>query len=737
MAFGPGCGQAQGAAVAGGAEPLDDAVDPVPVALGVGEALEDDAGDALAERDAVGGGVEGAGAAGGGEGVDGGEQGEVVDAVVQVGAAAQDDVTRPGQQFLAGDVHRRQRGRAGRVHRVVGAAEVEAVGDTARDDVGEHAGERVLGEARELAVQRLRDLAVVRGQDGAYGRRVREVAARLRAEHHRGARAVELPPPVAVSGVVERAPGGLKGQQLDRLDAAEGGRRDAVPQRVEGDARQEAAPLGVGGRAVVDGGIPALRGDFGDRVDARDDVRPEGGEVGRPGEHAGHADDRDVQRRRCLRLDCRARRDPFGEEGHRAGRHRGVQRGDRRRTGTQHGHLPGHEHPLGELPLLVHGRQRPVLVALDPLAGDAQPAHVQPLQPLPHLPLGQAPRPQPGRLLAVAVRERTRHAAGGVTRRRLQQRRRPGLQHPFLEQGLDGALADGLLREEVRRPHQDADRRAPRAQRARERRDHRRRPLVVHPAREEHLHVRDVPEVLQDRQLGFPQRERGARTDVTAALSALEHEPPGARVEELPQQLRRRHVQERPDAGLLQRPCLGRTSARDDRVGRPGQPYRLQLGGAQFLRREAQHTHAPRVFAHRLPGLREHRPRPLAVRQSQRDERQRPFLGHGRRERRPVAHPRHRALRDGELGAECPAHRRVRAQCPDEAAVAQGRAHRAAHLPYRAVYIAPPVGEPGGEEAVLAHREPYAPAFHGPDAVRDGRLGAVQRPDESGELVGE
>ena len=79
-------------AVAGAADPLDHRVHPVAVALGVGEPLEHDAADALAERDAVGGAVEGGGPAGRRERVHGGEEQVVVDAVVQVGAAAQHQV---------------------------------------------------------------------------------------------------------------------------------------------------------------------------------------------------------------------------------------------------------------------------------------------------------------------------------------------------------------------------------------------------------------------------------------------------------------------------------------------------------------------------------------------------------------------------------------------------------------------------------------------------------------------
>ena len=47
-------GQSPAAAVAGGPDPLDDGVDPIAVALGVGQPLEDHGGDALADHDAVG-----------------------------------------------------------------------------------------------------------------------------------------------------------------------------------------------------------------------------------------------------------------------------------------------------------------------------------------------------------------------------------------------------------------------------------------------------------------------------------------------------------------------------------------------------------------------------------------------------------------------------------------------------------------------------------------------------------
>jgi hypothetical protein len=152
-------GEAEVAPVAGRAHARQHGVDAVAVALGVGEALEHHHRGALAQRDAVGVGVEGAAAPLARQRVDAGEHQVVVDAVVEVGAATEHHVGGAGQQLLDGEVHRGQRRGARGVDRVVGAAEVEAVGDPAGDDVGEHAGEGVLGQARQMLVERGGQLA--------------------------------------------------------------------------------------------------------------------------------------------------------------------------------------------------------------------------------------------------------------------------------------------------------------------------------------------------------------------------------------------------------------------------------------------------------------------------------------------------------------------------------------------------------------------------------------------------
>lgn len=218
--------------------------------------------------------------------------------------------------------------------------------------------------------------------------------------------------PVAVSGVLQSAPGGLQGQQLHRFRAAERRRRDAVAQRVEGDAGQEAAPLGGGRLAMVDGRVPALGRDLAHRVHSGDHIRPEGGQVGRLREHARHADHGDVERSGRDRLPYLVRRGrlrrPQGEMLGGSRGHRLVQCRDGRGRRAQHGHLAGHEHSLGELAPLVDRREAAVGGSVDALAGDAQPADVEPLQLLPDPPVRHALGAQPGLLVAVTGGERAR-----------------------------------------------------------------------------------------------------------------------------------------------------------------------------------------------------------------------------------------------------------------------------------------------------------------------------------------
>ncbi len=263
-----GGGEPEAASVRRRPHPAHDAVDAVAVPLGVGQPLEHHAGHALAEGDAVGVGVEGAALARRRQGVDAREQQEVLDPVVEVGAAAQHDVAAPRRQLAAGGVQRRQRGRAGGVDGQVLAAEVEAVGDAPGDDVGQQAGERVLGDLGQPLVQLGGHLPRVRRVQGPEPVGGRLVGAALGPEDDRRALAVEGP--VRVARVRQRVGRHLQAEQLGRLDRRQRGGRDAVGQRVERDVGQEPAPLGraagaPGGGGVVPvgvevgGDVPALR----------------------------------------------------------------------------------------------------------------------------------------------------------------------------------------------------------------------------------------------------------------------------------------------------------------------------------------------------------------------------------------------------------------------------------------------------------------------------------------------
>ena len=98
---------------------------------------------------------------------DRGEEEVVVDAVVQVGPAAEDEVGATAAELLAGGIERGEGRRARGVDRVVDAAEVEPVGDPPGDHVREDTGERVLGVHGEVLLQLRREGPEILGGEGA------------------------------------------------------------------------------------------------------------------------------------------------------------------------------------------------------------------------------------------------------------------------------------------------------------------------------------------------------------------------------------------------------------------------------------------------------------------------------------------------------------------------------------------------------------------------------------------
>lgn len=164
-------------------------------------------------------------------------------------------------------------------------------------------------------------------------------------------------------------------------------------------------------------------------------------------------------------------------------------------------------------------------------------------------------------------------------------------------------------------------------------------------------------------------------------------------------------MQEGGDPGPLQRLGLGGAAARDDRVRGLQLPYGFELGVAHLLGCEAEHPDTPGAVADGGAGLGQHRARLFAARQGQRDERQGTALGDGRGELRLVADAGHRALGDGESGAEGPAHGGACAQRVGRVLVPYGLPYGGGQFADRAARVAPAFREAGGEETVLADRE--------------------------------
>lgn len=394
-----------------------------------------------------------------------------------------------------------------------------------------------------------------------------------------------------------------------------------------------------------------------------------------------------------------------------------MQRGDGGHGLPEHHDLTGHEHALVGLPGLVHGQQF-VADPLDALAGEPEPADVEPLKPLPDLPVGDT-------LLAQLVLEGgevradgAARAAGGVARRRLQQIGPLRVEDPALEERLDGAAAYRLLGEQVGRAHQYAERDTGARQRGGQRGGHRGRPLVVDATGEEHGQFTGGPvrrlgafgaglgeEVEQHLGLRLPQREAVARPDVAAALGALEDEPARTRRQELAQQPRRRHMQEGGDALRLQRRRLGRPAACDDRVRGPQLPYDVELGRLDVLIGETEHSHAPLGVAECVAGAFEHRAGPVGVREREGEERQTAPGSHGGGERGLVADARHRPLGDGQSGTERTGAGRSGGQRGGGRVVGERGGHGGPDAAHGLGDRGPALGEGRGQEGVLAERD--------------------------------
>ncbi len=264
LAFRVGRGDALALAVGGGADRVDQRVDLVAVAHGVRQALQDVNGDRLGHHEAVGPLVEGVGAVGRQRAYLA-ELHEGGGAHHLVGAAGHGHVELAGPQAQHRVVERGHGGGAGRVHRHVGAVEVENVGDAAGRHVGQLAGHRVLGDLDDAVVYaglefRYQGLLLVlrqRGEDGgllyqvlvvelvdAQVGHLLAVGAHRVAEHGRGALVVERL--LIVAGVLERHADGLDGHLLQARDLRRALRGYLVLDGIEFEPFYEAAYLGIG-----------------------------------------------------------------------------------------------------------------------------------------------------------------------------------------------------------------------------------------------------------------------------------------------------------------------------------------------------------------------------------------------------------------------------------------------------------------------------------------------------------
>ena len=331
-----------------------------------------------------------------------------------VHGAGQHDVGGAAAQLFHRRMHRGQRGRAGRVNDEVRAAQVETVGDPTGEHVGQHAGKAVFGPFRKVRAHALHDavpllliqvghaLEEVRQHRALYVANTHVVDASTTDDH---GCAVPVEGPPVVAGVGQRPTRDLEREQLRRFDLRQRGRRDQVTQGVEtkfveeGPAHRVETVRGAPVLGVEQLRVPAVFGNVTDHVHALKDVGPVAAQVACTGKNAGHAHDRDGFRLSLalrhevvppLRLgeqlqeDAAARTDLIMNRGHRL------------RAVTQRRQRPDHVHPFAALRRLVHLDELAVRTGVedltlrlaasrDALGGHTQAAHVEQLEPQPHL----------------------------------------------------------------------------------------------------------------------------------------------------------------------------------------------------------------------------------------------------------------------------------------------------------------------------------------------------------------
>ena len=297
----------------------NDGVDVLAVPLGVGQPAQDEERRTFAHDEAVGARVERPRACGR-EGADLAELHERRHAHVAVDAAGDDRVVGVALQALDSRGHSGEPGRAGRVSREVGSAEVEQRRDPPGDDVGQLAGHRVFGD-RETTGEELLPGLSDEGLAGSRWHRLHGIGRSERLEELGGLDTqVRLVVLLAADRVADdhgdafgvdspvREPG------IHQCHARPGHRplladvellghlgwdgqapRHRVPVELTHPAPDGGVRL-VGGRrvgVVVQRRVPPLRRCLGDAVPALPDVAPEGVRTGGVGHDRPDSDDGD------------------------------------------------------------------------------------------------------------------------------------------------------------------------------------------------------------------------------------------------------------------------------------------------------------------------------------------------------------------------------------------------------------------------------------------------------------
>ncbi|MDS4070549.1 MAG: hypothetical protein RKO24_13115 [Candidatus Competibacter sp.] len=169
LAFQTGRQQPQCPSIAGLAHPLQNGIDSITVAAGVGQPFQHHDAQPLAQQGTVRVGGKGPDPRLSGQGAELAEHHEHFGGDRGIDASGKHQVAAAGAQLLASRVHGQQGGSTGSVNQVVRSAEIEPVSDTPGHHVGYQTWDGVGIEGRQFGFEQGADL----GQYGLRHRRIK------------------------------------------------------------------------------------------------------------------------------------------------------------------------------------------------------------------------------------------------------------------------------------------------------------------------------------------------------------------------------------------------------------------------------------------------------------------------------------------------------------------------------------------------------------------------------------